>query len=1006
VVNKMAVICLFCGKTLNTSAKTCEAFQTSFGSAKVHKACVPSPRPVIDNITFFRHFFGRNYSLISDMFIDLKRAGVPKRVALRQVKDDFGVEYSESMITLFERALSSLPENSGYVAPLRSGKELVTCPKCGAKVWVRSGWSIFTCYGCGNIVRKPEYSSYSKIDNPLKKTRLMSSPDAVTIDLWKIPEPKREELLDNVTADAILKNIPVYGDVALMRRCLSIVKGTGVPKSVFIYPSKGRYIIEPSPNSVFFFVNPIPVSNGAWEDLEEVWVKHRTEYVDYMLKRSYPHAAMVTYKTEVKQIHAEASWKDLPIDIQDDFVIWAGYKGYRVKSNPDYSCDKCGTLLPIESVMAGITSCVKCHTKSDSKGLMICCERCGTNYMAYSRGSNCPNCNKIVSVKNLRLLYDSLKLRKTNPEDIEVPASPEMCARCGTSIALPGYRLCWHCKKHQKGLIEKKAEIMRKNTYSLKATWVGMSNKERFDALRTVCQPSEARNLVLKPWDSLPSAVRLNLAKCLSGEKLFWHFQRNPKEIKGLKLSFYTDDDGHLRATFVHKNGKWFTEAVEDKEEGKSLHKKYSKNFDKYWKERVGQHIGDEGMANYADELMDNPMDVDKRPPKELFIKYFRKFYADAKARWNKIPEEVKAIYTTPRELVHALIARIWYRGMKPQTRRRYEAMRAEREKHEARTGISIPYPHENPTLEKALRENHELKKIEESIRSVFDRFKDPAQLRKMSDVELMLGYNFYMKSEIPPALDKEVKRRELSKKHLIFKIRNYSEALMNPTPEEIALESGAAAAGAALGTALIPVPGVGTAVGSAVGMGVAKAAEEVGKMMGPPKEGEKKPEAPKTNPHGRAITLKQAKALKYGDHIYHRVLKNRDGSPMKFKVNGKPRTWKTRPDEVVVPLKRGMFSYLSIHEGELKDFTLGPKSNPIPGPAREGAELYLKKEKKFNRIVSLLKFSVKHEVGERSNEAMLKWNSAMDLLDKLSKSEQKEFKKNNEKLWKRCFGR
>ena len=65
------------------------------------------------------------------------------------------------------------------------------------------------------------------------------------------------------------------------------------------------------------------------------------------------------------------------------------------------------------------------------------------------------------------------------------------------------------------------------------------------------------------------------------------------------------------------------------------------------------------------------------------------------------------------------------------------------------------------------------------------------------------------------------------------------------------------------------------------------------------------------------AITLEEAKALQYGEILYHVGNKNADGSPQRWKVNGKPKTWKTRPNEVRVPVKHGLrdFDYLTQDE-------------------------------------------------------------------------------------------
>lgn len=62
------------------------------------------------------------------------------------------------------------------------------------------------------------------------------------------------------------------------------------------------------------------------------------------------------------------------------------------------------------------------------------------------------------------------------------------------------------------------------------------------------------------------------------------------------------------------------------------------------------------------------------------------------------------------------------------------------------------------------------------------------------------------------------------------------------------------------------------------------------------------------------AITLEEAKGLEYGDVLYHVKNRNADGSPQRWRVNGKPKTWKTRPEQVKVPVKHGLrnFDYLT----------------------------------------------------------------------------------------------
>ena len=55
-------------------------------------------------------------------------------------------------------------------------------------------------------------------------------------------------------------------------------------------------------------------------------------------------------------------------------------------------------------------------------------------------------------------------------------------------------------------------------------------------------------------------------------------------------------------------------------------------------------------------------------------------------------------------------------------------------------------------------------------------------------------------------------------------------------------------------------------------------------------------------------ITLEEAKSLKHGDILYHTTNRNADGSPQKWTVTGKPKTWKTRPNEIEIPVKYGMY--------------------------------------------------------------------------------------------------
>jgi len=60
-------------------------------------------------------------------------------------------------------------------------------------------------------------------------------------------------------------------------------------------------------------------------------------------------------------------------------------------------------------------------------------------------------------------------------------------------------------------------------------------------------------------------------------------------------------------------------------------------------------------------------------------------------------------------------------------------------------------------------------------------------------------------------------------------------------------------------------------------------------------------------------ITRQQAIWFK-GNTLYHTTLRNVDGTPQRWKVNGEIKLWKTRPYDFSVPIKHGLrdFSYLT----------------------------------------------------------------------------------------------
>lgn len=72
------------------------------------------------------------------------------------------------------------------------------------------------------------------------------------------------------------------------------------------------------------------------------------------------------------------------------------------------------------------------------------------------------------------------------------------------------------------------------------------------------------------------------------------------------------------------------------------------------------------------------------------------------------------------------------------------------------------------------------------------------------------------------------------------------------------------------------------------------------------------------------AITLNEAKALEYRQVIYHARHTDGKGRPVKWRVAGAPRTWKTMPERVLVPLRYGLDkTTFHMTENWLDDFCL-----------------------------------------------------------------------------------
>jgi hypothetical protein len=74
-----------------------------------------------------------------------------------------------------------------------------------------------------------------------------------------------------------------------------------------------------------------------------------------------------------------------------------------------------------------------------------------------------------------------------------------------------------------------------------------------------------------------------------------------------------------------------------------------------------------------------------------------------------------------------------------------------------------------------------------------------------------------------------------------------------------------------------------------------------------------------------KTLTLKQAKNLKHGDVLYHLINTNSDGTPQRWRVNGKPKIWKKDESKVKVPVKHGLRNCDYLDENCLNIVTLIP---------------------------------------------------------------------------------
>jgi len=68
-------------------------------------------------------------------------------------------------------------------------------------------------------------------------------------------------------------------------------------------------------------------------------------------------------------------------------------------------------------------------------------------------------------------------------------------------------------------------------------------------------------------------------------------------------------------------------------------------------------------------------------------------------------------------------------------------------------------------------------------------------------------------------------------------------------------------------------------------------------------------------------ITINEAKTVRHGDIFLMKDETNADGTPTRWRVTGKVKTWKTRPNEFQIPVKHGLYDYGYINNDNIHLF-------------------------------------------------------------------------------------
>lgn len=70
------------------------------------------------------------------------------------------------------------------------------------------------------------------------------------------------------------------------------------------------------------------------------------------------------------------------------------------------------------------------------------------------------------------------------------------------------------------------------------------------------------------------------------------------------------------------------------------------------------------------------------------------------------------------------------------------------------------------------------------------------------------------------------------------------------------------------------------------------------------------------------AILVNRENAMS-ANNFEHTSMKNRDGSPLRARRNGKTQVWKTRPNEFRIPVKYGLYEYFNITQDNCYEWVI-----------------------------------------------------------------------------------